>query len=135
MASSLNSSEARLPKAISSRDTPAEQVSLPPRSCALVEHCTALQAQQLARQVGATPGLSVWEVEVVVEGRRIHQRFSLESRPMPWGGGIKFYLCCECGQRCAKLYLPQGRDRFACRHCHHLLYWDQRYRRRQTTQE
>lgn len=132
MGSSLNSPEARPLKAMSSWGTPAEQVSQPPRSGApLVEHCTVLQAQDLAYQVGAGVGVSEWMVDSVVEGRVIHQQFRLESRPMPWGGGVKYYFYCSCGRRCAKLYLPPDKDRFACRHCHRLLYWDQRYKPRQ----
>lgn len=129
MTSSLNSPEVRLLKAMSSWGTPTEQVSPRPRSRApLVEHCTILQAQDLAHQVGAGVGMSEWVVDSVVEGRAIRQRFSLESQPMPWGGGIKFFFVCTCGRRCAKLYRPQGGDLFACRRCHRLLYWQQRYK-------
>jgi hypothetical protein len=132
VAPSLNRYERHLLKAMSSWfGTPAEQVAQGGQSCApVVENCHAVQAQELAQQVGAGVGRSTWQVEMVVGARKLHQQLCLESRSMPWGGGIKFHLLCACGRRCAKLYLPPEEDRFACRHCHRLLYWDQRYKPR-----
>lgn len=134
MSSSLDTPETRLHRVISSWGTPAEQVSLRPRSCApVVENCRFVQAQVLAREVGAGAGISVWAVDLLVDGKAVHQQFCLESKPMPWGGGVKFFFHCGCGRRCAKLYLPSGGDQFACRSCHRLLYWDQRYKTRRAT--
>lgn len=129
----LNGSQRQLLKLMMSfLGLPAEQVDEGRQSCAsVVENCTPLPAGEFARQVGAGVGVSVWKVEMVVGGRQVQQQFRLESRPMPWGGGIKFYFYCGCGRRCAKLYLPPGGDQFACRSCHRLLYWDQRFKPRQ----
>ena len=118
---------------LASWGTPTEQVSRRRRSgAALVEHCETLLAQALARQVGAGVDPSLWLVNLVVEGRAIHQEFSLESRLMPWGGGSKFFFRCSCGRRCAKLYLPPQGTQFACRRCHRLLYFAQRYKTRRS---
>ncbi|MBI4489919.1 MAG: hypothetical protein HY694_12600 [Deltaproteobacteria bacterium] len=119
-------------KALTAYGSPAEQVSVRPRSCApVVEHCLPLHAQRLARQVGAGSGRSAWTVDIAAEGRTIRQELCLDSSPMPWGGGVRFCLVCSCGRRCDKLLLPPGKDQFACRCCHGLLYWAQRYKTRQ----
>lgn len=39
----------------------------------------------------------------------------------------------QCRRRCARLYLPDGQDLFACRHCYRLLYSSTLAQRRQLT--
>jgi hypothetical protein len=40
----------------------------------------------------------------------------------PRFGGIRWWGRCPCGRRVARLYLPSGATRFACRQCHELTY-------------
>ncbi len=42
----------------------------------------------------------------------------------PYFGGVRWWFACPgCRRRVGKLYRPQGKDQFACRHCHDLTYW------------
>jgi hypothetical protein len=50
----------------------------------------------------------------------LHVRFCATR---PHFGGVRWWFSCpHCGSRVAKLYLPPGRSRFACRTCHGLTY-------------
>lgn len=39
----------------------------------------------------------------------------------PHFGGTRYWFVCECGRRVGRLYLPPGKQNFACRHCHYLI--------------
>lgn len=50
----------------------------------------------------------------------LHVRFCATR---PHFGGVRWWFSCpHCGSRVAKLYLPPGESRFACRTCHGLTY-------------
>jgi hypothetical protein len=71
------------------------------------------------RYTVTSPGQPTREVSDVVR---------LERMPKPLGGFTWTWRCprdlggCPCGRRVLRLYLPPGRDRFGCRHCHGLAY-------------
>ena len=46
----------------------------------------------------------------------------VESTRQRLGGVRRWLLCCLCGCRCAKLYLPAGEVNWGCRSCHNLSY-------------
>lgn len=46
------------------------------------------------------------------------------TRPF-YGGLRRWFTCPNCGRRCAKLYAPDRRSRFACRRCWELVYRSQ----------
>lgn len=59
-------------------------------------------------------------------GRSVDLPIALDHTPEYFGGWRKWFLCPECGRRCALLYAP----RFACRLCLDLRYESQRTGRR-----
>lgn len=61
----------------------------------------------------------------------VRQHVQLESTRPHFGGRRWWMLCPATGQRCAKLYLPQGGDRFAGRAAWRLGYQSQRDARHQ----
>jgi hypothetical protein len=42
---------------------------------------------------------------------------------------VRWWFVCRCGRRVARLYVPQGHSRLACRTCHRLAYKSQRLSR------
>lgn len=66
----------------------------------------------------------LFRVVVDIPHARI-QQISLTAMPCPYGGQ-RWWLRCECGARCGKLYLPPGAISYACRQCHDLRYRSQR---------
>lgn len=49
-------------------------------------------------------------------------RVGCTTTPCNYGGVRYWYQCPSCGSRRRILYLPPGRDVFACRDCHRLTY-------------
>ncbi len=60
---------------------------------------------------------------------RVEQLIRLEFTEPHFGGRRWWMICPSGGQRVAKLYLPPGGDRFACREEWRLVYSSQRYNR------
>lgn len=56
-------------------------------------------------------------------GERRFEPIALERTPCHYGGTRPWFRCPSCDQRCAKLFLRQGR--FLCRVCHRLGYVSQ----------
>jgi hypothetical protein len=50
------------------------------------------------------------------------------DRTKPHYGGVRWWLKCECGERCSKLYLRFGEDQFRCRKSLNLTYESQNLR-------
>jgi hypothetical protein len=61
------------------------------------------------------------EYRVTHSGERVTIPIELQTTK-PRFGGVRWWGRCSCGRRVAKLYLPPGATRFACRHCHGLTY-------------
>ncbi len=78
---------------------------------------TKAASPQLVLFYAATRGSS--------EPLKIEDAIALETTE-PYFGGLRWWFQCECGRRCAKLYLPPGALRFKCRTCHRLRYSSQR---------
>ena len=55
------------------------------------------------------------------DGGPVTMSVMLEATTMAVGGR-RWWMRCLCGHRVAKLYLPPGKMRFGCRHCHDLTY-------------
>jgi hypothetical protein len=55
------------------------------------------------------------------------QQATLVSTVPHYGGRRWWFVCCDCGKRFTKLYLPSGdlHQWFACRRCHELVYASQ----------
>lgn len=59
-------------------------------------------------------------------GADVSERILLD-RTRPRFGGLRWWFRCpSCARRCAKLYMPPGAERFACRCCHRLAYRSKR---------
>jgi hypothetical protein len=71
-----------------------------------------------------TPDLDLDYDVTTLGGARQHLRYSvsLESIPCTYGGVRWWFTCPQCERRVGKLYKPPLKQRFACRHCHHLTY-------------
>ncbi len=59
--------------------------------------------------------------------RELSESFKLETT-RPHYGGLRWWVHCPCGRRCAKLYLPLGARVFRCRVCYRLANACQRER-------
>ena len=81
---------------------------------------------QLVRHGHLPPEPGTYAFKLKVHGACFTQVLALEPKSLP-GGGHSFEAVCPCGQLCRKLYLPPGSQRLACRRCHGLLYYDQKF--------
>lgn len=52
----------------------------------------------------------------------VHTTVPLDWTPCNYGGERAWLRCPGCDRRVTALYLPPGRERFRCRHCHQLAY-------------
>jgi hypothetical protein len=106
-------------------DTIAAKVYIP-----VIEDCPTIQAQAIALYCNAPAHTSLWDITLHVGTRQIKQHLTIDALSMPKGGGWRYYVRCDCGRLCAKLYLKPASNRFTCRRCAGLLYTRQRTRRR-----
>lgn len=66
------------------------------------------------------------EFTTAISGGKYKQRFSIESQPVHLGG-YRYFFKCECGKRVRALWFHNSR--WACRHCHGLVYQNCRLNR------
>ena len=59
------------------------------------------------------------------EPRRVRDAVPVAWTRCTYGGERAWWRCPGCDRRVAALYLPPGRERFRCRHCHQLAYGSQ----------
>lgn len=66
----------------------------------------------------------LWLRSMVWQDKRLdlEQRIPLMTT-RPYFGGVRWWFAClSCQRRVGRLYLPPGRNYFACRHCYNLTY-------------
>jgi hypothetical protein len=108
----------------------------------LVETCTWLDARQVLTRKAlsllrrdarvemiATKGTESFTLVlrltdfggIVLETKRFFsQRLELAKVRLTYGD--RYFFRCDCGRRCAKVYLPPGESFFKCRACYRLTY-------------
>jgi hypothetical protein len=59
------------------------------------------------------------------DGTPVAYPLKLTRTRTPGGGTRSWWVCPDCSRTRARLYLPEGRDRLACRSCCRLLYASQ----------
>ena len=102
----------------------------------LVERCGVLDARALRSHFRASGIPALGRVVLAAEwtdskaqgdlaAGRFTQPVAFSTAPCPFGGHWLWFEC-DCGYRCAKLYVTRAGGRFACRRCHGLRYRTQR---------
>ena len=57
-----------------------------------------------------------------VNGMVMKLPVDMNTTPLPWDSLRYWFTCPNCSRRVAHLYLPNGMEIFACRHCYNLTY-------------
>ena len=90
------------------------------------EECTIVQTNDLVRHLELPPHPTALEIDLAIGDQVMRQRLDLHPVKAP-SGGHHFEGVCKCGRRVRRLYLPPNAQEFACAHCHHLLYFRQKF--------